>query len=132
MLLQQYNMYLQIAALAIVFVSIALKAQKKLRLHGITILAAVTLHLISVIAVMIPTYITALPLIAQNISNPIYLAILLHGVLGIATTILAVWILAIWRLRQSLKHCAPKKNAMRITLILWILTVVTAILLYAT
>jgi len=130
-LLQQYNLYLQILALAIAFVSLILKTQKKLRLHGITMLTAVALHLFSVITVMIPSYINVLPLIAENPSNTLYITLLLHGIIGITTIVLAVWILASWRLRQSLKYCTPKKNAMRITLTLWMLTVIIAVLLYA-
>ena len=93
-------------------------------------LAAVVLHLISVIIVMIPSYINLLPLIAEGALGIVYITALVHGIIGIFTTALAVWIVASWRLRQSLKYCAPKKNAMRATLILWILAVILAILLY--
>ncbi|MCW4045193.1 MAG: hypothetical protein NWE94_06725 [Candidatus Bathyarchaeota archaeon] len=128
--IQQSNLYLQILFLALVFVSLGLKAQKKLRLHGITMLTAVMLHLISVIAVMMPSFISVLPLIAEGTTSTIYIIVLIHGILGILTTALAAWIVVAWRLRQSLEHCAPKKKLMRITLILWVLTVILAILLY--
>lgn len=128
--IRQYNLYLQVLFLALVFVSLGLQKQKKFRLHGITMLAAVVLHLISVIIVMIPSYINLLPLIAEGALGIVYITALVHGIIGIFTIVLAVWVVASWRLRQSLKYCAPKKNAMRATLILWILAVILAILLY--
>jgi len=129
-LTQQYNLYLQVLFLALVFVSLVLKMQKKFRLHGITMLSAVVLHLISVIIVMIPSYSRVLPLIAEGALSTGYVIILIHGIIGILTTVLAIWIVVSWRLRQSLKYCAPKKKAMRATLTLWVLTVILAILLY--
>ena len=128
--MQQYNLYLQVLFLALVFVSLGVKTQKKFRLHGIIMLAAVVLHLISVIIVMIPSYGNMLPLIAEGALGGVYIITLVHGIIGILTAVLAVWIVASWRLRQSLKYCAPKKNVMRATLILWVLAVILAVLLY--
>jgi len=127
----QYNLYLQIVFLAVVFVSLVFKKQKNFRLHGITMLVAVVLHLISVLVVMIPSYLSLLPQVSQSIMSAPVITILVHGVIGILTVALAIWIVASWRLRQSLKYCIPKKKAMRVTLILWVITIILAILLYA-
>ena len=127
----QYNLYLQIVFLAVVFVSLVFKKQKNFRMHGITMLVAVVLHLISVIVVMIPSYLSLLPQVSQNIMSVPVVTVLVHGVIGILTVALAIWIVASWRLRQSLKYCMPKKKTMRVTMILWVITIVLAILLYA-
>jgi len=127
----QYNLYLQILFLAIVLVSLVFKKQKNFRLHGITMLVAVVLHLISVFVVMIPSYLSLLPQVSQSITSAAVVTILVHGVLGILTVALATWIVASWRLRQSLKYCMPKKIVMRATLILWVITIILAIFLYA-
>jgi hypothetical protein len=127
---QQYNIYLQLAFLAILFVSMGLKIQKKFRLHGITMLSAVLLHLVSVVIVMIPSYANLLPLLSESALSALVIALLIHGVIGFVTATLAVWIVASWRLRQSLKYCMPKKKAMRLTLILWVITDILAFLLY--
>jgi hypothetical protein len=129
--MMQYNLYLQIVFLAVVFVSLVFKRQKNFRLHGITMLVAVVLHLISVFVVMIPSYASLLPQVSQNIMNAPVATVLVHGVIGILTVALSIWIVASWRLRQSLKYCMPKKKAMRVTLILWVITIILAILLYA-
>lgn len=128
--MRQYNLYFQIVFLAIVFVSLGLKQQKKFRLHGITMLAAVVLHLISVLPTMIPSYINLLPLVAGGTLNAAIIVFLIHGIIGVITIVLAVWIILTWRLRQSLKYCAPKKNMMRVTIILWALTFILAVIFY--
>jgi len=127
----QYNLYLQIVFLAVVFVSLVFKKQKNFRLHGITMLVALVLHIISVLVVMIPSYLSLLPQVSQSIMSAPVVTILVHGVIGSLTVALAIWIVASWRLRQSLKYCMPKKKAMRVTLILWVITIILAILLYA-
>ena len=76
---RQFNLYFQILFLAIVFVSLGLKQQKKFRLHGITMLVAVVLHLISVIPVMITSYINLLPVIAGGTMNTVIITFLITG-----------------------------------------------------
>ena len=127
----QYNLYIQIVFLAVVFMSLVFKRQKNFRLHGITMLVAVVLHLISVLAVMIPSYLSLLPQVSQSTMSAPVVTVLVHGVIGILTVALSIWIVASWRLRQSLKYCMPKKKAMRVNLILWVITIILAILLYA-
>ena len=56
--------------------------------------------------------------------------VLVHGVVGTLTAALAIWIIASWRLQQSLKHAMPKKKAMCSTLILWVITIILAVLCY--
>lgn len=128
--IQPYNIYFQLAFLAVVFISLGLKKQKKFRVHGITMLAAVLLHLVSVVVVMVPSYANLLPLLSEIDLSALIIVLLVHGVIGFITAALAVWIVASWRLRQSLKYCMPKKKAMRLTLILWVITVILAFLLY--
>lgn len=127
---RQFGLYFQIVFLAIVFVSLGLKQQKRLRLHGITMLVAVVLHLISVIPVMIPSYLNLLPLLAEGVMNMVIITFLIHGIIGVLTIVFAVWIVATWRLRQSLKYCVPKKKMMRVTLILWASTFILAVIFY--
>ncbi len=92
-------LYLQVLFLASVFISLGLKTQNKLRSHGITMLSAVVLHMISMIIVMIPSYINMLPLVTEGALGAIYPIALVHGIIGILTMILSVWIIASWHLR---------------------------------
>ena len=90
-------------------------------------LIAVIIHTITISAIMIPVF----TLIVAN-SSPTAVSTLasVHGVLGIAAEVLAVWIVVSWRLRTSIRYCAPKKKTMLLTLILWVAALVLGELLY--
>ncbi|MBN1244144.1 hypothetical protein JXA31_00960 [Candidatus Bathyarchaeota archaeon] len=126
-LIATVSLVLQIAVLILLFGSLGLKGRKKLRQHGITMLIAVVLHTISILAVMIPSFgvITSgdFPVLISAIAY-------VHGITGIIAEVFGVWIIATWRLRTSLQYCAPKKKLMRLTLILWLIALFLGILLY--
>jgi len=121
------SLVLQIAVLVMLFGSLGLKGKKKFRQHGITMLLAVVLHTISILAVMIPSFgaITSgdFPVLVSAIAY-------VHGITGIIAEICGVWIIATWRLRTSLQYCAPKKKLMRLTLISWLVALFLGVLLY--
>ena len=121
------SLALQITVLFLLFGSVWLKTQKRFRQHGITMLIAVVIHTITISAIMIPVF----ALIVAN-SSPTAVSTLasVHGVLGIAAEVLAVWIVVSWRLRTSIRYCAPKKKTMLLTLILWVAALVLGVLLY--
>jgi hypothetical protein len=49
---------------------------------------------------------------------------------GIASTILGIWLVASWRLQVNMKTCFAKKNVMRVTILLWLITLIIGIVLY--
>jgi uncharacterized membrane protein YozB (DUF420 family) len=80
---------------------------------------------------MVPSFVEALiPITLKNPTDLIALISTVHVAFGIAATILGVWILGTWRLRQSMKFCTPKKKAMRYTFIVWLVSAVLGILFY--
>jgi uncharacterized membrane protein YozB (DUF420 family) len=111
--------------------SYALKRKRKLFLHGATMLIAFVLHTVSIIAVMVPSFVSLegafVPVDFYNITS---IAAIVHGTSGVLTEILAFWIVANWRLQSSLEPCAKRKNIMRPTLFLWVLSLLLGILLY--
>jgi hypothetical protein len=121
------SLVLQIIVLTLLFGSLGLKSKKKFRQHGITMLIAVVLHTITILAVMIPSF----RLIASGeypalVSTITYV----HGIAGVIAEVFGVWIIVTWRLRTSIQYCAPKKKLMLLTLILWLTAVLLGILLY--
>jgi hypothetical protein len=121
------SLALQITVLFLLFGSVWLKTKKRFRQHGITMLIAVVIHTITISAIMIPVF----ALIVAN-SSPTAVSTLasVHGVLGIAAEVLAVWIVVSWRLRTSIRYCATKKKTMLLALILWVAALVLGVLLY--
>jgi uncharacterized membrane protein YozB (DUF420 family) len=121
------NLVLQIAILILLFGSVWLKTKKRFRQHGITMLTAVVLHTIAIFAIMIRSFSAIIsgdfPLAVSTITA-------VHGILGILAEVLGVWIVASWRLRTSLRYCAPKKNLMLLTLTLWLTALILGVLIY--
>jgi uncharacterized membrane protein YozB (DUF420 family) len=128
------NLIVQVAVLVLLMGGYWLKRIQKFRQHGITMLAAVILHIITVLAVMLPSFVLGvIPLIFDGASFALAMVASFHGIMGIIAAVLGVWIVTSWRLRASLQYCggsAPKKKLMRLTLILWVIALLLGILLY--
>jgi hypothetical protein len=133
-LIASINLGVQIVVLVLLLGGYWLKRMKKFRQHGIAMLIAVILHTITVLAVMLPSFVSAvIPLILANTSAVVTVVAPLHGVMGIIAAVLGVWIVASWRLRASLQYCGlgkSKKKLMLFTLILWLIALFLGIILY--
>jgi uncharacterized membrane protein YozB (DUF420 family) len=125
------SLVIQIVVLILLFGGIWLKRMKKFRQHGITMLTAVVLHTVMILAWMIPSFsnLFSYP-ISINLAEMITVTILAHAFTGIAAAILGIWLVASWRLRADIKTCFAKKNAMRVTITLWLIALVLGIILY--
>lgn len=117
----------QLGVLALLIVGFGFKQRLKFRLHGIVMLTAVTVHLLIIGVIMLPSFVAIIlekPAILIGLFAPF------HAVAGTATAILGVWIVGGWRLRQSTKFCAPKRRFMRATFVLWIVTLSLGVIFY--
>lgn len=121
----------QIVVLVLLFASIWLKGKKQYRKHGIMMFAAVVLHTIVILAWMVPSFSTLFSYTSSiNLADILTLTIMIHAFMGIAADILGIWLVASWHLQADVKACFAKKNAMRVTLILWLITLILGIILY--
>jgi uncharacterized membrane protein YozB (DUF420 family) len=117
----------QLGVLALLLVGFRFKQRLRFRLHGIFMLTAVTLHLIIIGAIMVPSFVAIYlekPAISISLFAPF------HAAAGMATAILGIWIVGGWRLRQTTKFCAPKRKFMRATFILWLVTLSLGVIFY--
>jgi len=125
------SLVIQIVVLFLLLGSIWLKEKKRYRQHGITMFTAVVLHTIVILAWMVPSFSTLFSHTSSiNLADMITLTIMIHTFTGIATVILGFWLVASWRLQVDVKTCFGKKKAMRVTLALWLITLVLGIILY--
>lgn len=125
------SLVLQFVILVLLFGSVGLKGRKKFRQHGMTMLLAVVLHTITILLVMMPSFVSGfIPYFSTNISDAVSIIAIVHGATGILAEVLGVWIVTSWRLRKSLQYCTPRKKLMRFTLILWLIALFLGILLY--
>lgn len=130
-ILALFSLVLQILAFLLIVVAMGLKARRKLRLHGIGMLAAVMLHTVTMLVVMVPSFsIGLIPYISENPLNSISVISMVHGITGLLAWLLGLWIVSTWHLSPSLQNCTRKKGAMRATLVLWLIALILGFLIY--
>jgi uncharacterized membrane protein YozB (DUF420 family) len=121
------SLIIQLGVLALLIIGYGFKRRLRYRLHGIFMLSAVTLHLVAILTIMVPSF------IAITLEKPTALITAFapfHATAGLITTILGVWIVGGWRLRPSIQYCSPKKKFMLATLTLWLTTLTLGIIFY--
>jgi uncharacterized membrane protein YozB (DUF420 family) len=125
------SLVVEVAVLVLLFGGYSLKRMKKFRQHGTTMLTAVVLHTVMILAWMIPSLSSFFSSPSStNLANIIVVTTLVHAFMGIATDILGIWLVASWRLQADMKTCFAKKRIMRVTLTLWLIALVLGIILY--
>jgi uncharacterized membrane protein YozB (DUF420 family) len=125
------SLVVEVVVLVLLFGGYSLKRMKKFRQHGITMLTAVVLHTVMILAWMIPSFSSFFRSPSStNLADIIVVTTLVHAFMGIATDILGIWLVASWRLQADMKTCFAKKRIMRVTLTLWLIALVLGIILY--
>jgi hypothetical protein len=123
---------LEIAVFVLLVVGFYYKSKQKFRRHGTVMASAVALHLITILAVMIPSFVIAVvpQYIIPDPLRLVSLAGLVHGVLGLAAIGLGVYLLAAWGFRKNVQGCFARKKVMALTLTLWLVALLFGFLLY--
>ncbi|MBC7131441.1 hypothetical protein H5T51_09595 [Candidatus Bathyarchaeota archaeon] len=121
----------QLVILGLIALSMAFKGQKRFRAHGASMSLAVIIHSITIIAIMLPSFSAGIvPYISENPGNAIGLISLFHGVTGLLAWVLGIWLVASWHLSPSNEKCFKRGGAMRITLVVWMVSLILGILMY--
>ena len=132
-LLATLSLIVQFVVLALLFGGLWLKKTKKFRQHGITMLTAVVLHTITILVVMVPSFISGFSSPASiDLANALVVTSLVHAFAGIAALLLGVWLVASWRLKADMKTCFAKKSIMRVTITIWLIALFLGIFMYWT
>ena len=124
------SMGIQIIVLGLLMGAVFLKIRKKYRQHGIVMLSAVVLHLISIIAVMGPSFAKFVDTGLINFSDELVMVTFVHFFAGLIAALLGVWLVGSWHLKVDVQDCFRKKRVMYVTIILWILAILLGIFLY--
>jgi len=95
--------------------------------HGILMSAALVLHTISIMLVMVPSML-AMGGLFQNLSNILALIFVFHASSGALVEVLGIYFVAVWVLgKASLKPCFGRKRLMQATVVLWIMSAVVGV-----
>jgi hypothetical protein len=121
----------QIGIFVLLYASLQLKKIGRYREKGILMTTGVILHMIIIFVIMLPSF--WIGLVPQIVKPPLDVNTFLvpaHVVTGTIAAALGVWIVGSWRLRKSLEFCAPKKRWMRVTLYIWLASIILGFILY--
>ncbi len=130
-LLSEVSLVLQIFVLVLIVFAVLLKSRKKFREHGLTMLGAVVLHIVSILAVMVPSFGLFFGAGAINLADAVTVITLVHAFAGVVAALLGVWLVGSWHLKADLQGCFRKKRLMDVTVGLWVLAIVLGIVIYA-
>jgi uncharacterized membrane protein YozB (DUF420 family) len=121
---------IQIVVLALLIGAIFLKSKNKYRQHGIVMFSAVVLHIVSILAVMVPSFRAYVGPGVINFSDILAFVTFVHVSTGLIAVLVGIWLVGSWHLKTDIKQCFRKKRFMDATLILWLLSILLGIMLY--
>jgi hypothetical protein len=127
----QANLAILFGIVTLILLSLLLERKKKWVWHGNSMMIVMIVTVLLVIAHMGPSFVRVIQenIIVFNVAST---AGIIHGVIGIITLVLGVWLVWVWAIGQSseTKFCAPKKKLMLKILILWLLSLGLGTLYY--
>lgn len=126
------SLALQIIVFILLVVGFYYKRRQKFRLHGLVMASAVGLHLITILAVMIPSFVLAIvpEYIVPEPLMLVSLAGLFHGVLGLAAVGLGIFLVAAWGFKKNVQGCFARKRIMDLTITLWFVALILGFVIY--
>ena len=125
------NLVLQVVMLIIIVVGLVYKSKRKFKIHGGLMGIAVILHLISLFAVMLPSFNDGYDYFTTATSELGVQTIWIHAVPGAIALILGIVLVAAWALRPSnIASCSKLKRIMDITTLLWLISLIFGIAAY--
>jgi uncharacterized membrane protein YozB (DUF420 family) len=124
------SLALQIVALALLFIAITLKNKKSYGQHGISVTVALLLHIVTVLAVMVPTISTLFTSPGAIVYDAVAIIALIHVALGFVAVALGIWLVAVWHFKTNLKSCFANRKIMRLTMFVWTVSILLGVLMY--
>ena len=125
------NVIMQVVMLIIIIVSLVYKNRRKFKIHGELMGIAVILNLISLFAVMLPSFNKNYEYFTTATSELGVQTIWIHAILGAIALILGIFLVAAWALRPAnVAACSRRKRIMDITILLWVISLMFGISSY--
>jgi hypothetical protein len=126
-----FSLAVELVVLGLLAGGFALKRLKKFRQHAITMLTAVVLHLITILTVMVWSFLSFFGAPGSiDFANTLVLVTLIHTALGIIAASLGVWLVASWHLQTNIQMCFARKKVMLATLTSWLTAISLGIIMY--
>jgi uncharacterized membrane protein YozB (DUF420 family) len=125
------NIILQVTILIIIIVSLVYKNKRKFKIHGELMGIAVILNLISLFAVMLPSFNKNYEYFTTATSELGVQTTWIHAVPGAVALILGIFLVAAWAMRPAnIAACSRLKRIMDVTILLWFISLMFGIASY--
>ena len=126
------SLFIELVVLGLLTYGYFAQRSKNYRRHGITMTAAVVLHLATILGWMVWSLRNFLSAGSVDFGSFLVLAVLGHVVLGAIGVSLGVWLVAAWHLQTDVQKCFPRKRFMVVTIAAWAMAILLGIILYIT
>lgn len=129
-LLSDVNLLFQIAIF--IFLAIGLSARLKRRYiaHGTVMGIALVLNTVSILIVMVPSFLSD-PSLFESLSSPLPLTII-HITIGSLAEALGIYLVTAWGLSiHDIEGCIKRKRIMLVTIFLWLANLILGAYVYA-
>jgi uncharacterized membrane protein YozB (DUF420 family) len=125
------NLILQVVMLTFIVVSWLYKNKRRFKIHGGLMGIAIILHLISLFAVMLPSFNNSYNYLITATSELGVQTIWIHIIPGAIALVLGIFLVAAWALRpNNIASCTRRKRIMDITALLWSISLIFGIASY--
>ena len=106
-------------------------SQKKFQMHAMLMGIAVTLHIISFFAVMLPSFNKGYEYFVTATSELVVQTIWIHAVLGAVSMTLGVFLVVAWALRPAdIGACSRRKRLMDVVILFWLISLIFGVTTY--
>jgi uncharacterized membrane protein YozB (DUF420 family) len=130
-LITDINLLIQIISFLMLLTGLAYKAKSQFKLHASFMGIAVSLHLISFLLAMAPSFIDAFKFFTTDMSLMGVQTMWVHAIAGAVALILGILLVVAWILQSSnFKACIKRKRLMDITALLWTISLIFGIATY--
>ena len=125
------NLILQIVMFLIIIISLIYKNKMKFKIHGGLMAIAVILHIISLLAVMGPSFSVGYEYFTTATSDLGVQTTWIHAIPGAIALILGIVLVGAWTFRPSnIAACSRRKRIMDVTVMLWLVSLIFGIATY--
>ena len=132
--LQQFNLFLQVFIFVVLSVSIFFlkknRSPRSFTLHGRLMLGAILLNFISFLLVMGPSILGLRQFIIERPTHILTISTILHASFGTIAEVVGGYVTFTWLPSSSVKKCIGKKALMRLTLIVWVIALISGFIEY--
>ena len=125
------NLILQIVMLLLLIIGLFYKKKRKFKMHGVLMLIAVILHVLTFLVVMGPPFYESFNYYITATSDLSVQTTLAHAVPGAIAMIMGIILVVAWAIRPSnVARCSRLKRLMDVTLLLWLISLLFGIATY--